>query len=132
MTKRTSAVGGYDLGSALPQLAVRAADKVRARKTPMTWSKALASAPWDAETMPPAWERAFREAYANRLEERGLASPARPAGRSGESLTEEQRAERGIGSIKVRLPLTVLAKLDRDAKRIGCSRAKLIETLILR
>lgn len=53
-----------------------------------------------------------------------------PSGGSGAPLTEAQREERGIGSIKLRLPKAVLDKLDRDAKRIGCSRAKLVETLI--
>jgi hypothetical protein len=69
----------------LPLLARAAADKVRARKTPLSRSEALSSAPWDAATMPPAWERAFREAYADRLEERGLAAPAAKSGVSGKS-----------------------------------------------
>lgn len=59
----------------LPQMARAAADKVRVPKTPLSRSQALASAPWD-ESFPPAWERAFRAAYADRLEERGVSLPA--------------------------------------------------------
>jgi hypothetical protein len=69
-----------DIGHMLPLLARAAADKVRAAKPPISRSEALAAAPWDAKTMPPAWERTFREAYADRLEELGVAAPAAKSG----------------------------------------------------
>ena len=52
------------------------------------------------------------------------------SGKSGTTLSDEQRAERGIGRLNLRISQAAINKLDRDAKRIGCSRAKLIETLI--
>lgn len=82
MTKRAAA-RPTDIGSLLPQLATMAANKVRTRKTPLTWSEALAAAPWDAKTMPPAWEEPTRRAFAMRLVERGLATPAKAGGASG-------------------------------------------------
>lgn len=69
----------------LPLLGRQAADRRRKRKEPLSRSEALAEAPWEAETMPAAWERPFREAYADRLEERGLALPAGRSGPSGPS-----------------------------------------------
>ena len=72
-----------DPGYMLPLLARAAAERRRKRKEPLSRSEALAEAPWDPETMPPAWERPFREAYADQLETRGLALPAaRPGARS--------------------------------------------------
>lgn len=67
----------------LPLLARQAADRRRKLRKPMSRSEALAEAPWDRPTMPAAWERPFREAYAARLEERGLALPAARSGSSG-------------------------------------------------
>jgi hypothetical protein len=61
-----------DIGQQLPLLARAAADKRRVPKEPLSRSAALAEAPWSAD-MPPAWQRPFREAYADRLAERGLA-----------------------------------------------------------
>jgi hypothetical protein len=88
VTKRATGVAkvapGSDPGQHLPALARALADKVRPSKTPLTRSEALAACPWDA-SMPAAWERETRAAYADRLEERGLALPAKAAGRSGSS-----------------------------------------------
>lgn len=66
----------------LPLLARTAADKVRVPKEPLTRSAALASAPWD-ESMPAAWEDEFRRAYADRLEELGVAAAAKRSGSRG-------------------------------------------------
>jgi hypothetical protein len=92
MTKRTAgaakAAPHSDPGQYLPALARAAADKMRARKTPMSRSAALAATPWDA-SMPPAWERETRAAFADRLVERGLALPAREGGASGASGTTD-------------------------------------------
>lgn len=72
-----------DPGQYLPLLAAGHADRARRPKTPLSWSQALAAAPWD-HTLPAAWESAFREAYARRLVELGSALPAKKAGtRSG-------------------------------------------------
>lgn len=78
-------VGADDPGQYLPALARVAAERRRGRSVPLRWSEALAEAPWDTETMPPAWETEFRRAYAARLVERGLALPAARAGHSGKS-----------------------------------------------
>ena len=83
MTRRAKTAATSDPGQYLPLLARAAADRVRAPKEPLTRSAALAAAPWDAESMPAAWERAFREAYADRLEELGAALPAKRGGASG-------------------------------------------------
>jgi len=80
--KRTTGAA-VEAASLLPLLARAAADKARARKTPLSRSEALAAAPWDAATMPAAWERAFREAYADRLEELGVSLPAKRSGKGG-------------------------------------------------
>ena len=127
---RRSSAKSDDPGQYLPLLAQGFADRFRAPREPLSRSAALAAAPWDA-SMPPARERQFREAFADRLEMRGLAKPARRGGSSGASLTDAEWAERGVGSIKARLPKSALSKLERDAKRVGCSRAKLLETLIV-
>lgn len=128
--RSTKPSAGQDIGYMLPILARAAADKARARKTPLTRSAALAAAPWDG-SFPSAWETRFREAYADRLEELGCALPAKPSGASGPSQSDEARVERGLGTIKLRLPQSVLDKLERDAERVGCSRAKLIESLVM-
>lgn len=54
------------------------------------------------------------------------------SGKSGDPLSEEQRAERGIGRLNLRISQTAIDKLDRDASYQGCSRSKLIEMLILK
>jgi len=136
MTKRTTRAAKRrpapegDPGQYLPLLAVSHADRARRPKEPLSWSEALAAAPWGPE-LPPAWERAFREAYARRLVELGSALPAKRGGVSGVSQTEQERAGRGVGRLNLRIAQSAIAKLDRDAKRIGCSRAKLIESLIV-
>ncbi len=66
----------------LPLLARMAADNVRMPAKPLTRSQALAAAPWQPQ-FPPAWERAFRAAYANRLEELGVSLPSAKSGKSG-------------------------------------------------
>ncbi len=68
-----------DPGQYLPLLAVSAADRARRPKTPLSWSGALAAAPWGPE-LPAAWESAFREAYARRLVDLGSALPAKRSG----------------------------------------------------
>lgn len=72
-----------DPGQYLPLLARQAAKRARRPATPLSRSEALAAAPWDAATMPAAWERAFREAYADELEALGVARPAAPSGPRG-------------------------------------------------
>jgi hypothetical protein len=82
MAKKKQAKPAEDLGRLLPLMAVAAADKARKRKEPLSRSEALAAAPWDG-SFPPAWETAFREAYANRLQELGGATVRRPTGSTG-------------------------------------------------
>lgn len=50
--------------------------------------------------------------------------------RSGPSLTEEQRARNGQGSLKLRLPIEVLGMLDWLHERRGDSRTSIIEHYI--
>src|SRR5678816_3559428 len=96
MPRVTNDNGEFDVGSLLPKLAVAAASKVRVRKDPLAWSEALKSAPWNAEAMPAAWERAFREAYASRLVERGIAKPAKASGPSGKKSGKTLLAQRKV------------------------------------
>lgn len=56
--------------------------------------------------------------------------PAAKRARSGPSLTDEQRAERGIGRITLRLPQLVLDLLSAESRRSGHSRAELVESMI--
>jgi hypothetical protein len=82
-TKRRPVAPEGDPGQYLPLLAAGHADRTRRPKAPLSWSQALAAAPWDP-SLPAAWESAFREAYARRLVELGSALPAKRAGtRSG-------------------------------------------------
>lgn len=77
MTKR--AAKSADPGQYLPALAVGHADRARRPKAPLSWSAALAAAPWSPD-LPAAYERGFRGAYAARLFERGFAEPAKRSG----------------------------------------------------
>jgi hypothetical protein len=94
-----------DPGRFLPALARAAADRRRSRREPLSWSEAIAEAPWDV-SMPAAWEAAFRRAYAQRLVERGLARAAAPSGSRSES------GEHKHPMIPVRAP-----KVDQDRWR---------------
>ena len=80
MAQKKRSAKSTDPGQYLPLLAVAAANRARMPKEPLTRSAALAAAPWPANA-PPAWERAFRAAYADRLEERGAALPVRQSAR---------------------------------------------------
>jgi len=82
--KRLTKAQRDDPDQYLPLLARAAAERARRPTKPLTRSEALAAAPWSPE-MPAAWERAFRAAYADRLEELGRALPAKPSGTSGRS-----------------------------------------------
>jgi hypothetical protein len=93
----------------LPALARAAADRRRKPRKPLTRSEALADAPWD-DSMPAGWKRAFQQAYADRLEERGLAVPAATSGPSGETT---------LPRIKVSLAVDELADVGRAAERAG-------------
>lgn len=87
MTRRPSpesAAGAY-----LSLLARGYADKARVPKATgkLTWTEALAKAPWSGK-LPAEQEEPFRRAYAERLVERGLALPvgrSRTSGPSGET-----------------------------------------------
>jgi|GEM_PF-6682720 len=52
------------------------------------------------------------------------------SGPSGPSLTEERRAERGIGRLVLRVAQKKLDKLEREAEKRGVSRSALIEELL--
>ena len=58
------------------------------------------------------------------------AVPARRKSTSGSILTEERRRELGYGSIKLRLPLDVLAMLQAESDESGYSRAELVDAAI--
>lgn len=83
-TRKLSASDISAVAEQLPKLARAFADKARARKEPLSRSEALAAAPWNS-SMPAAWERRFRAAYADRLEELGVSLPAKRSGKSGTS-----------------------------------------------
>ncbi len=68
----------------MPELARAAARRRRTPKAPLTWSEALAEAPWSSE-MPAVWEQEFRRAYALELQKRGLALAPKRSGKSGAS-----------------------------------------------
>jgi hypothetical protein len=76
------------------QHARRAADARRAPRDPLSWSEALAEAPWAREGLLVPWEDTYRRAYAARLVEREMALPAAPTGStsgpSGKSLLERR------------------------------------------
>ena len=78
MTRRKPAPAD-DPGRYLPAIAIGHADRAKRPKGPLSWSDALAAAPWDP-SLPAAWEDAFRRAYAGRLVELGV---AQRAGRTG-------------------------------------------------
>lgn len=118
-----------DPGVHLPSLARAFADRARAPKAPLSRSQALSAAPWD-KSMPPAWESAFRAAYADRLEELGVSLPAKPSGASGPSQGDDDRAARGIGRLTLRPSQKAIDKFTAEAKRIGCSRVALFESMV--
>jgi len=111
-------------------LARKAADAASRPSTdPLARSEALAAAPWKA-SYSPSLERAFREAFADRLEELGGARPARPSGSSGASQTDLERAERGLGRLTLRVSQASIDKLTAKAEQLGCSRGALFESLV--
>lgn len=130
MSGRTKgATKSADPGQYLPLLARSAADRARAPKTPLSRTQALSAAPWD-KSMPAAWESAFRAAYADRLEELGVSLPAKPSGASGPSQGDDDRAARGIGRLTLRPSQKALDKFTAEARRIGCSRVALFESMV--
>ena len=52
------------------------------------------------------------------------------SGSTGRNQSEEVRAAKGVGRLNLRISQAAIDKLSNDARRIGCSRAKLVETLI--
>jgi len=52
------------------------------------------------------------------------------SGPSGPSQTDEQRAERGIGRLTLRVAQSTIDKLTRESERRGLSRAALFEALV--
>lgn len=107
---------GEAIGHVLPTMARAAADKVRMAKTRLTRSEALASAPWSTE-FPSGWERAFRAAYADRLEERGIALPAKKSsGKTGTPGGETNLMRRAIQQTEEEF-----AAQDATAKTQGLS-----------
>lgn len=128
MSKRTAAQK-EDPGQYLPLLARGAADRVRVPAKPLSRSEALAAAPWH-HTMPAAWETAFRAAYADRLEELGVALPAKPSGASGPTQRDDERASRGLGRLTLRPSQKAIDKFSAEAERIGCSRVALFEAMV--
>ena len=119
-----------DPGRYLPALAVSYADRARMPAKQLSWSEALAAAPWDP-SLPAAWEGAFRRAYAGRLVELGVAREAgRASSTRGTSLSDEDRATRGLGRLTLRLRQSAIDRLTAEAERVGCSRATLVESLI--
>lgn len=122
---------GEDIGHVLPVLARAAADKSRAPKQPLSRSAALAAAPWDA-SFPAAWERSFRKAYADRLEELGVSLPARPGGTSGAPQSEEDHRARGRGRLALRMSQTAIDRLAVEAERLGCTQSAVVEAMVAR
>lgn len=59
-----------------------AAKKFKLPAEPLSRAEAIAAAPWPASA-PPAWEKPFREAFADELESRGAAAAAKKSGASG-------------------------------------------------
>lgn len=51
-------------------------------------------------------------------------------GRSGTTWTEADYRARGYGSVKLRLPLDVLALLDQYASEADVSRAEIVDALV--
>lgn len=104
-----------DPGEDLARIARAAADKLPRPNEPLSRSAALASAPW-LPSMPPAWEREFRKAYADRLEELGAALPAKPS--------SSARGSGGVTTLERRL-LSQSSQEFRDqdakAKAVGLS-----------
>lgn len=106
-----------DPGQYLTLLAIDHANHVRKNaKTPYTWSAALERAPWHSN-LPPAWERAFREAYAGRLVELGLALPAKPSGNASGTPGFATKLERRLLSQSA----NEFAQQDALAKAAGLS-----------
>jgi hypothetical protein len=60
------------------------------------------------------------------------AAPAapRPRSASGPNISEARRRELGYGTIKLRLPLDVLAILEEESERSDLSRAELVDSAI--
>jgi hypothetical protein len=83
---------GKDPATTLIAKAQSAAKKFKLPDEPLSRSEAIAAAPWDTDN-PPVFERAFREAFADALEARGVAKAAKRSGKSGasgESLLERR------------------------------------------
>lgn len=96
------------------QHAHRAADKRKKPADPLTWSEALADAPWEKEGLLLPWEDTYRRAYAMRLVERGLASEAAPTGRTSGPSGESTLARRTL-----RCSEEEFAEHDRRAAAAG-------------
>lgn len=95
-------------------LAREEAQNLATPAAPISWSDALAKAPWP-EDGPPAWEAEFRRTFATELVERGAAKPARRGGSSGPSGTTKL-ARRLLSATTAEF-----AEQDRRAKAAGLS-----------
>ncbi len=82
-TKKTRK-SSKDPAEALPAKARAAAKKFKLPEEPLSRSEALAAAPWKGSS-PPIFEKVFRDAFADALEERGAARAPKPSGKSGAS-----------------------------------------------
>ena len=61
-----------------------------------------------------------------------MTTPRKPKPRaSGATIPEAERAARGQGRLTLRLPVDVLAILERESERSGYTRSELVETAIL-
>lgn len=105
-----------DIAQCLPNLARQHAESVRPRKRggKWSWTDARARAPWSRE-LPAEHEDAFRDAYAGRLVELGLALPLRRSRTSGATPDEATRAARGDGRITLRMPQVTITLLRAQA-----------------
>ena len=112
LAKRPARPASNDPGQYLPLLAKAAAERVKASAEPLSRSEALAVAPWHAD-MPAAWESAFRKAYADQLESRGLALPAKRSGSRGAS------GESALARRTFRATKQEFAEHDARAKAAG-------------
>lgn len=104
-------------GAYLPLLARAYADKARAPKNAgkLTWTEALAKAPWSSR-FPAEQEEAFRRAYAERLVERKLALPV------GRSRTSGPSGENRLTQVALRADPSDIARWDEAARSAGLDR----------
>lgn len=104
-----------DVEQHIPALARAEADRARQTKEPVTWSGAIAKAPWSRQ-LPPEYEMPFRRAYAERLVERGLALPV------GRSRTSGASGKNTLTEVKLRGELAETERWRAAAQRSGTDR----------